>query len=523
MPEVIEFTGGRRPVSGKPGKEADKREVQLALKPLTDLGNVERFVARYGETFRWCLELGWLAWDGRRWVIEDAETRAMLAIYDTVRAIQTEGFALAASPEDFEVQPATRGKEAVFLSEKVKQWGRSSESKGHIEALVKLSCRKLSIRPDMLDADPMLFNVRNGTLVFRRPEDCPDGEDLVTIKPHDAGDLITKLAPVDFDPDAGRPVFDGFFERVQPDAAHRRYLAQWCGYSALGNADEHKIAFFYGKGRNGKSTFTDAVSFVFGDYSDTVPIETFLDQGAKRKGGDATPELADLRRVRMLLTSEPEKGAKLAEAKIKLVTGGEVVKVRHLNKDFFRLKPEFTVTMAGNYRPEITGSDDGIKARVDLVPWSVHIPREERDKRLAKKLEAEASGILNFVLDGVRDYLENGLVTPASILEATEQYFADSDPLGRFLELCVRSHDGSRVQSSELHRLHSAWAKAAGENEWSNKGFTKAMKERGWRSKQSNNVYWLDMVTVKTVGDFIDADGNVRKGEGDEYEPGYAG
>jgi putative DNA primase/helicase len=512
MSTVIEFKGPPEPRKPKDSGGSDL-DVRLALRPQTDLGNVERFIARFGDAFRWCQELGWLAWDGTRWQVENAETAAILAVYETVRAIQGEAQALEQSDQDVVVIEATKTKPDVWLSQKVAQWGRSSESKQRIEAMVALALRKLSVRPSALDADPMLFNVANGTLVFRRPEDCPEGEDLIVLKPHDPADLITKKAPVAYDPDATRPIFDRFFQRVQPDAGQQRYLAQWAGYNALGTADEHKIAFFYGKGRNGKSVFTDTLGFVFGDYSDTVAIETFLDQGTKRKGGDATPELADLRRVRMLLTSEPEKGAKLAEAKIKLVTGGEVIKVRHLNRDFFRMKPEFAVTMAGNYRPEISGSDDGIKARVDLIPWTEFIPREERDKRLKHKLEKEAPGILNFVLDGLRDYLENGLVTPDSIAEATKQYFADSDPLGRFLELCVAEKPGSRVQSSELHRLHSAWTKASGENEWSNKGFTKAMKERGYRAKQSNNVYWLDIVTLKTVDDFLDHDGNPHRGE----------
>jgi putative DNA primase/helicase len=79
--------------------------------------------------------------------------------------------------------------------------------------------------------------------------------------------------------------------------------------------------------------------------------------------------------VRFLRTSEPEKGAKLAEALIKLVTGGEAIDARYLNKGFFTFLPSFKLTISGNHQPKITGHDDGIWRRVMLVPWAVQIAR----------------------------------------------------------------------------------------------------------------------------------------------------
>jgi putative DNA primase/helicase len=243
---------------------------------------------------------------------------------------------------------------------------------------------------DRLDADKMRINVNNGTLVVRRQDDG----DYVSFQPYDPADLITKLAPVDFDPDATCEVFDTFLAKVQPRHEMREFIQQWLGLSLTGDVSEQKLAFFYGKGGNGKSVLIDAVSYVAGDYGETVPIETFLDQGKARSAGQATPDLAILPGVRMLRTSEPEKGSKLAEAMIKLVTGGEPIQARHLNRDFFKFYPQFKLTMSGNYRPQISGTDEGIWRRVRLVPFSVIVPKEERDIRLPDKLRGEASGIL---------------------------------------------------------------------------------------------------------------------------------
>jgi putative DNA primase/helicase len=304
--------------------------------------------------------------------------------------------------------------------------------------------------------------------------------------------LITKIAPVAYDPSATCPTYDRFLEDVQPDQKMRRFLHQWGGLSLTG-ASEQKMIVFWGKGANGKSTLLETWAALAGDYTKSVLIETFLDQGRARRGGEPTPDLAMLAGVRFLRTSEPERGARLSEALIKLITGGDAMQVRHLNRDFFELRPQFKLSMAGNYRPEIRGVDDGIWRRVVLVPWAVTIAPEKRDPLLGDKLRLEAPGILNRLLDGLRDYLDAGLVLPDEVTAATAAYRADSDPLGRFLAACVVTKIGAKVQSSLLYAAFVEWTRANGESEWKQAGFSRSMAERGFRKKQSDVMWWLDL------------------------------
>jgi putative DNA primase/helicase len=189
------------------------------------------------------------------------------------------------------------------------------------------------------------------------------------------------------------------------------------------------------------------------------------------------------------------------------VTGGDTIDARHLNREFFSFVPQFKLTMFGNYQPGIRGTDNGIWARVRIVPWTVEVPAERRDQALLKKLTREASGIFNRLLDGLRDWIENGLIEPKSVIDATQKYREDSDPLGRFLGVCVRAAPGKRVQSSGLHKLFNAWAKASGANEWTATGLGRALAERGYVSKQSNVMWWLNIETIKSVNDFVDHEG----------------
>jgi putative DNA primase/helicase len=486
--------------------------LRCARRPLTDLGNAERFVERYRGKFLWCSVLGWLAWDGKRWSREQAGGLIEAAVHRTHRAIQDEAKAVVDAGEDFEISSATKSKPAVMWSDAIKKWGRASENAGKLNCIARddhsrpgLAAPYLMVSVDQIDADPMRVNVLNGTISVRREK----GEgDCVSFHPHRAEDLITKICPIEYHPDAECPLYDRFLSEVQPDERMRRFLHQWGGLSLTGDVGEHKMCFWWGKGRNGKSTLLEAWAYVAGSYASNTPVETFLDSGRSQSGGQATPQLAKLPGVRMLRASEPDKGAKLAEALIKSVTGGDMIDARHLNREFFSFMPQFKLTMFGNYQPKITGTDDGIWARMALVPWIVKIPKERRDQGLLKKICREGSGILNRLLDGLRDWVDHGLVEPEAVTAATERYREESDPLGRFLATCVKVAEGKRVQSSEMHKVFNAWAKASGVREWTNTGLSRALSDRGYVSKHSNVMWWLDVTLVKSTSDFIDHQGN---------------
>jgi len=479
----------------------DDLDERLAFYPQTDLGNAERFRERNVGKILWCPALGWLAWDGKRWSREAAEEAVKIAEHKTVRAIQNESKAVKGTKLD-KLMGYERDGKPIYLSDKLKKWGRASEAANKLNAISRRAGPYMHIAPSKLDADRFMINCNNGTLVVRRNLDG----DCISFVPHNPADLITKLIPVDYDPAATCPHYDKFLAEVQPRDSARIFLHQWFGLSLTGDTTEQKLLFLHGKGKNGKTTLLQVIGHVAGDYSKALPIETFLDQGRGRNAGQATPDLAILPGVRYLQTSEPERGAKLAEALIKLATGGDPIQARHLQRDYFEFMPQFKLTMSGNYKPKIEGTDEGIWRRVVLVPWEVTI--EKPDKELLGKLRLEASGILNRLLDGLRDWLDRGLVLPAEVVQATQEFRADSDPIGRFLAACTRATPGSRTQGSELHKVFLAWAKASGERESTVTYFGRALSERGIAWKHSNVNWWLGIELVKSVNDFVDHEGN---------------
>lgn len=515
--------------------------------PMTDFGIGERFRDRYGADFRFTVAKGWLGWDGRRWKVFDQEKEAppaelIAAVFDTVRAIQREARLIRGTraklklirkdkqeyldledPDQHALDHyVPKGKSFVLFSSMLAAWGRQSETSGKPAAIAALARRWLTVPIEEFDRELLAVNVMNGTLRFA-VEELPDGRKKarIDLDRHRREDLITKLAPVPYDREADCPLYDGMFAWAQPDPTMRRYLHQVGGYASTGDTGEHKLWFNYGRGRNGKSTTIDSWCSALGDYSGTIGIESFLDQGIKKRGDAASPDLAKLGGVRMLRASEPEREAKLNSALIKAATGGEPMSVRALHRGFFDLEPRFKLLMSGNSKPSIPDTDDGIWGRMKLIPWLRNIDLPEpgvenwpkRDTKLLEKIKArELPGVFRRLVDGLVDWLENGLTEPQAVKEATEAYRDQSDPLARFLRLCTVADAEARVQSSLLHEVFCAWAKAAGEREWSNKGFSNAMAEKGWQKKQSDGMKWLGLRLVRSASDFVDENGKVREG-----------
>ncbi|WP_363829935.1 DNA primase [Sphingobium sp. LMC3-1-1.1] len=511
----------------------------------TDLGNAERFEARFGRDYLYTTAKGWLGWDQRRYQVLNQEkdvtpAEVQGAVFETVRAIQREAALIRDSgvrrpgildgleenaskldilqynmwdaqgrPEfGLDMIVDIKGKGPVLLSDLIGRWGRASEASGRLGCIANLAKRWLTVEITAFDTNAMLLNCQNGTLHFLRADD--EGPARVELRPHDRADLLTKITACDFDPQAEAPEWQKLVRWAQPNKGRRRYLRQWGGYNLTGEMGEQIFHIWWGPtAANGKSTVGNAMREAVGDYGDITNVDTFMDDGPKKRGDQATPDIVRLPGVRFLTSGEPAKGAKINEALINSVTGGDPMLARDNFRSFFRFTPSFKWTLWCNAKPDIPQGTEGIWRRVKVLLWESHLEPHERDRMLPARLAKEYPGILAWMVRGLIDWMENGFVEPEDVTLQSEAYRDDSDPLASFLRMCTVDDPAGRVQSSHLYEVFCGWAKAAGEVEWKQKGFSKAMKDRGFDNKQSNGMQWLGLRLVKSKSDFIDEHGNV--------------
>ena len=420
----------------------------------TDIGNAERLVDTFGEHIRYCYPWkSWLVWDGKRWKRDDSG-KIVRRAKNVARSIHEE----AARELDPDEQKA------------INKWAIASQSEQRINSMISLARAEVSVAPADLDSDPMLLAVENGTVDLRTGE----------IRASRPEDLITKLAPVEYDPDARAPRFERFLEEIFPgDPELQAFVLRFAGYTLTGSTTERCMAILWGGGRNGKSTLVELLRDVMGDYARVTAAETLLQ---KRSSGGASNEIAALAGARFVSAAEVEKNRRLAESKVKELTGSDTITARFLFAELFDFKPEFKLWLSTNNKPEITGTDDAIWDRIRLIPFEVRFEGDSVDHDLPRKLREESAGVLAWMVRGCLDWQANGLAAPAAVRNATEEYRTEMDAFAEFLEDRCVTGPGKSATAEALYIEYQRWCLTSGEQDLGSRKFGQTLRGRGFKS-----------------------------------------
>lgn len=356
------------------------------------------------------------------------------------------------------------------LGESQKPGARIAAGKTSTAAGVERFCQSdtvFAVTADAWDCDPWLLGTPGGTVDLRSG----------ILRPANPKDRITKLTAVAPSRTASCPCWLAFLDQAtRSDVGLIRFLQQWCGYSLTGSTREHALVFVYGPGGNGKSVFINVLTGILADYAKVAAMDTFT----ASKGDKHPTDMAMLRGARLVTASETEEDRAWAEARIKSLTGGDPVTARFMGQDFFTFVPTFKLTIVGNHQPMLRNVDDAARRRFSIVPF-VRKP-EKPDRELEGKLKAEWPAILRWMIEGCLDWRQNGLVRPASVVSATNAYFAEQDLMAQWLaDKCdVRQGDASIWdRTSDLFESWTAYAKAAGDAPGTMKSFGPAMLRHG--------------------------------------------
>jgi putative DNA primase/helicase len=292
-------------------------------------------------------------------------------------------------------------------------------------------------------------------------------------------DYITKLGGCHIDRQMPIPLWSKFLDRVTAqDEELQQYLQRVCGYCLTGVTTEHAMFFLYGTGANGKGVFLNTLRAIWGDYAAVAPMETFIESHNERH----PTELAFLRGVRLVIAQETERNQRWAESKIKALTGGDPITARFMRQDFFTFQPQFKLLIAGNHKPSLRGVDEAIRRRLNLIPFTVTIPEGERDPDLFEKLAAERPGILAWATAGCLEWQKVGLKPPDVVRTATDDYLAEEDTIGRWIEECCLVDKQRRTTSSRLYASWKVWTENSGERTGSKKAFGQSLSARGFQA-----------------------------------------
>lgn len=410
----------------------------------------------------------WLSWSGTRWM----QDRTVSVFEDARQVCRAAAVRVA---NDAALPETTRRKWPVVLA--------SAKTVAAVERLARSDPRH-SATAEQWDADPMLLNTPGGMVDLRSG----------ALRPCAPADHMTKSTAVAPDRRATIPTWLALLEHVtEGDAELLAYLQRLFGYLATGEVREHVLPFLCGLGGSGKSTTINVIAGVLGDYATAAPPSLLVESHGERH----PTELAMLQGIRLAVANETEEGALWAEAKLKVLTGGDPISARYMRGDFFTFRPTHKLVVIGNHRPQLRNPDEAMRRRFHLIPFDRQVPADRRDQRLGEKLRAEWPGILAWIVEGARLWSQIGLRPPEAVTQATEGYMEDQDTFGLWVSECCHRGQFLRSKSGLLYQHFRMWKSDRGEHVPSQKRFMELIRSRlGIQSRKSDGIMVLDGIEL---------------------------
>lgn len=298
---------------------------------------------------------------------------------------------------------------------------------------------------------------------------------------HNPDMLLSKICNAEYDPAVDCREWKKFLmEIMQNDKEKITYLQKIAGLSLTGNTEQETCFILYGSTtRNGKSTFCETLIYLLGDYALTMKPES-LAVKQNLDSRQASGDIARLAGCRFCNASEPPKRMLFDTALLKSLLGRDSITARHLHQREFSFIPKFKLVINTNYLPTITDDTVFSSGRINVISFDRHFEPQEQDKDLKNRLreKKELSGILNWCIEGLRLYRQQGLKPPQAVQSATETYRTDSDKIGNFINECLNM-TGGNSKAKDIYEAYTKWCEDNGYGCENKSNFFAELKTKG--------------------------------------------
>lgn len=435
--------------SGVEAQVADKAPT-LKLKEWTETGVGELLARVYGKKFRSVPDQKlWRVYVDGLWV-RDRERQVEFAAKRVTKVLLDQAKEL--------IDEAEGDEEKVKIANGVYRKAESFRSDRGAKAVVsRFGAEKgITVPFDAFDTHVNLIRFTNGTLDL----------DTLELREHRPEDMITLDVPYAYDPSATAPMYSKFLAESLPDDDVRGYIKRASGYTFSGTPNEGVWFALYGDTGCGKSTWLNIVKAAMGEHARTAAQATFAQ---RNEGSRAANDLQDIRHARMVSISETKEGQLFNEALIKQYSGGDEMNSHGLYQENGTWKNRGVLFMATNHPPRLSADDNANWRRVKMIEFPVsqyNNPNMNPDPKLSEKIIAsELPGVMNWIIEGLREYRAHGLGEPKAVTAAVKNHRTEVDPVAQFLSegmadgyIRVSADDDDlEIPASQLHKIFTNW------------------------------------------------------------------
>lgn len=446
--------------------------------PFNDTGNALRFYDYFGDLFKYNkTDKRFMFWTGKTWV---RDTKDIIRKYANklIDILKEEEKQLKeekkAAIDEGETQKAEELEDVIKASQK--NTARVANKAGKDAMLSEFqSIENVAAVPGEFDKDSHLLNTNSGVVDLRTGK----------IMPFDAKYMMSKNTNIKVsfeEPTVWINFLHSIFKRDDEQEENEiiNCLQKSVGYSLSDSITEQCMFLLYGGGSNGKSTFSNQISKIMGDYGTSTSSSLLIQQKVGNNNSQKF-SLAKLKGARYIETGETDEGEKLAESLIKSLTGGDIISAEFKYGDEFDFVFKGKIWMATNNKPVIRGTDLGIWRRIHPFPFLRTFTKEEKDRTLPEKLEAESEKILGWAIKGAIKYYADGHIElPECLQSEVDSYKGQMDVISQFIKKQCTIIEKYRTPCRTLYQNYKMWAKDSTEYIMRESKFDEEMKLKGF-------------------------------------------
>lgn len=444
----------------------------------TEQGNAVRLKKTRGDLMRYQQGLGWCVWNGSVWVKDDSQTAGYLIMNQADEMLNE-------AKRMMQLAPKGEGKEKTPEQQKAERafaWAQRCRSYANQRNTLDAAKKLMNVYDvDAFDPDPWLLNTPEGVVDLRTGD----------IHPHDSKYLCTMMTRVAPYIGGQCPKWKTFLYQITGgDEEFEHYLQMVAGMACVGKVYEEGLVISYGPGSNGKSTLFAVWQELLGTYAGTVRNEVLMGN----KNGSEVQGQAQLRGMRLTITSELEEAQRMSASLLKRLTSRDKISARPLYHEPITFTPSHTLILHTNHLPRIGSSDEGTRRRITIAPFTHVIPPEQKIMDFANVLvREEGPAILGWMIEGAIAFYKADmkLRKPKIVQEATAAYLAGEDKIGRFIDECCVLNGKAHQPSGAMFRAYKQWCDD--QNIWAGSApsFSQEMEKRGHpvRKEPKGNFY----------------------------------
>ena len=303
------------------------------------------------------------------------------------------------------------------------KWDRKNKIREVLSALKDKLIDPLNIKRFDIGFNPnkKLINLENGMLDWRKGE----------LFEHNHEYYSQIQIPIPYNPDAYCSKWKQYMKEWVPEKESRMVLQEYVGYCLIPDTSMQKAMFLTGSGSNGKSTFLEVISSLFGgNILSNIPLQKLQNRF----------EITEVENKLVNICSDIDSTNLNETGNVKTLISGEKLRGEYKHGASFDFTPVARLFFSANKLPTTSDKSFGWYRRFDIIEFPNQFNKgdSDHDPDLKYKLYNELPGIFNWALEGLKRLKTNKEFTHSKNIDKSKyEYETINDPVKSFInDMC---------------------------------------------------------------------------------------